>query len=259
MSPLEAKVLGTPVNSVFNMNKVFGNEPVMFSNANWRERVINQMLNIGDEIEELREAVIEKDKKEIADAVGDIFTFAYGADYFFSGLLFTSECMNYPVGDISDIDVNTEDYLEEIDAITEIYQDLLSIFDEIKSLRNVSFEEFYHYIRPLRETLCDLLDDVGNNFVFFDFEELMNEVTISNLTKVCLSVEERDDTMSHYVDLGINVYSHDEPKVFEGVEYYVVYSSDDQEDKNGKVYRKDKFLKNVKRFREPDIQGLVSE
>lgn len=253
MSALESKVISTPVQSVIKMNKVLGNNPIAMYDDTWRERIYNQILNIGDEIEELREAIKNEDKTEMADAVADIFTFAYGVDFFLNGFLYTEECESYRKREFSDFRY----YASEIALVDDTYSELLSIAEEMKDLEHFTFNNFNFYIRLLREALCDLLDDVGINFVFFDFEELMKEVTRSNLTKVCLSVEERDDTLEHYQQLGVEVYSHDTPEIFEGVEYYVVYSSKDQKDKNGKVYRKGKFLKNVKRFKEPEIDSLI--
>jgi len=108
-------------------------------------------------------------------------------------------------------------------------------------------------INEVRDALCDInVFSLGaHHFIGRDATEDMHAVYESNMSKVCHSAADMNATLKYYRDKGVEVYA----RIFGGDgslnsgEYAIVYSLKEQE-VGGKVYRKDKFLKNVN-WKEP--------
>lgn len=125
----------------------------------------------------------------------------------------------------------------------------LNILDEYNELIDDGIKP--RNIKEVRDALCDILVFTlgAYHMIGYDAEKDMTEVYNSNMSKICSTQKELDETTKYYEDLDIKVYSrvkYNTSITLQGVfEFGVVYSSIDQSDKNGKVYRANKFLKSV--------------
>lgn len=222
------------------------------------KRLIAQARNLYDELDELRDDgfnVLLKDpeslsgRKEMFDAIADLIVFLYG------------------VGHFVDISINpkhdwyskylAQDLYENYNYSSQyekIYKELKSEIDDlIATIENKDIEfinAFMHRLNSKISALCLSVAKPG-----YDLDLLIDRVTQSNMSKLCINDDELEATLKFYRDKGVEVYSKESPLVQEsGKPYLVVYSSKEQT-VDGKVYRADKFLKNVNWF-EPDISDF---
>lgn len=216
------------VDKVYFINEVFGNE---FGNDT-KSNVINQAKNLYDELDEFKEALQNHDQVEVVDAIGDLLTFVYGVCYF-KGMNSIPVHGIVPVTD----DVNNIELHDRIKAATDYF---------IAAVEHDSDDD---------EGLGKLISAIKGLCVYngVDEEELMTRITISNLTKICTNYEDMIATVNKYESLGVDVYA----KYFQirGVWVFVVYSAKEQT-VQGKVYRKNKFLKCI-HFEEPVLGDLA--
>lgn len=226
---------------IYEMNKLFltktnqqtDNQDISYIGLN--ETVKDQCLNVLDEIEELEVAITENDHKEIADALGDILTFGYGAMYILNPNSKEGLLANYQIKlDLSTVDNS----IEQLSKTTSVLKSMFTSTDN--TVGNII--EAIHFAATWAENLnIDLLS-------------LMKGVTKSNYTKLMFSDVELDATTKHYSDLGVEkLYHIDSDMVIDGgvCTYSVIYSGADQLDNNKKQYRKDKFLKSIY-FQDPE-------
>lgn len=233
------------------MNSIFGNPTLDITTEHKfnlaKPKLVNQTKNIKDEIEELEEAYHNNDYVEMVDAMGDILTFAVGLDHFLGGMLDTSS-FSYVKDDFNlqpSINIISESYDVIIDDIENTNFNNIGVF-----VQRIASEMY----RLMYFTIAFVYDSVDNESL--DFIEVLREVTSSNISKVCVTDEDMHDTVNYYSDLGVETYTLE--MAHDGLEYYVVYSSKEQFDVNGKVYRRDKFLKSYNGFFEPNLEKFVS-
>ncbi len=230
------------------MNTLFGNHRLEMEGNQWVPRFKSQVSNIVDEINELEDAVNDQDNVEILDAVGDIVTFVLGGAYLIN------EQDRFKYMHWGEPTYTREEVIAELRKVNDV---LMSNVDQAEQTTDdVELEELKSNIIV---SLVDIYKLAKNNAILPDLVDLvdvMKEITRSNHTKICEKIEHRDQTMAHYQDLGIDVY-HREIE-FDGDSHWVVYSSSDQQDINGKMYRKDKFLKCVVTFRTPNLASFVN-
>lgn len=218
------------------------------------KKSVAQARNLYDELDELRDdgfAVLKKDpnsvfgRKEMFDAIADLIVFLYGLGHF----------VDIPINKKHDWYTNR--LAEEIKVYSptvlqeKIYEDIKSIIDElIASIEHKDIELIDTFIHTLNSKITALF--LVNAKPGYDLDLLINRVTESNMSKLCRNQEELEATLKFYQDKGVEVYSKESPLMQEsGKPYLVVYSSKEQT-VEGKIYRADKFLKNVNWF-EPDI------
>lgn len=260
---------------VFTMNRIFGTSTVKSSDHDLTPFINTQLLNVLDEVDELIEAIdvyyvrkymnahnvtygeiqesvpdeliwvqskivndqlnMDLDDSEIFDALGDILTFALGGLYIMDHL-----------------------YLPEMEI--DVDGDLMSLYEEALNYRTrlVEFEESHEFDHSL---LSSYFVEIANMAIKwsesldYDIVSLMKAVTKSNFTKLIFTNEQKYATEKLYRDLGVeHLYFRDftQNVAGEDISYSVIYSGADQEDKNGKKYRKDKFLKCIE-FKAPVI------
>lgn len=218
-------------------------------------RLVAQARNLYDELDELRDdgfTVLRKDpnstsgRKEMFDAIADLIVFLYGVGHF----------VDIPIN--KKHDWYTKRLAEEFKNYSytvfyeKIYEEIKSMIDElIAAIEHKDVELidlFMHRLNSKITALCLSEAKPG-----YDLDLLIDRVTESNMSKLCRNDEELEATLKFYRDKGVEVYSKESPLVQEsGKPYLVVYSAKEQTDADGKVYRADKFLKNINWF-EPDI------
>lgn len=110
---------------------------------------------------------------------------------------------------------------------------------EFKELQKAVDEGDYNEIR---DALCDIMVFTLGAFHLMgaDADMDMKRVFLSNMSKLCSTREELDETLRKYRDLGLNVYEEGR------LPYACVKSGTDQTHPNGDFLPKGKFLKGVK-------------
>lgn len=215
---------------VYFINRIFGNS----FGDNPANAIIDQTMNIYDEADEFKQdGLWANNKKEMVDAIGDLLTFGYGVAYLRG--IDVSKIQSIPT---TTSDMNNAEAIDSVINLTDVF------INEFKQKRDI--DESYAKLMGMIKYLCDIND--------VDEKVLMTRITNSNLTKICATFEECQETINNYVNKGIEVYS----KYFEieGSWIHVVYSSKEQKDNAGKVYRANKFLKCI-HFKEPVLDDLV--
>jgi len=215
---------------VYFINRIFGNT----FGTNLSSSIIDQTMNIYDEVDEFKQdGLWVNNKKEMVDAIGDLLTFGYGVAYLHG--VDISKVQSIPT---TSSNMNNAEAIDSVVNLTDVF------IDEFKQKRVI--DESYTKLMGMIKYLC-IINDV-------DEQVLMTRITNSNLTKICSTFDECQETINNYVNKGIEVYS----KYFEieGSWIHVVYSSKEQKDNAGKVYRANKFLKCI-HFKEPVLDDLV--
>lgn len=239
-----------PNSTIIKMNTLLGNSPILTSNKNWIDVIKNQTFNLKDEYDEFVDAYNNNDRVEMIDAYGDMLTIAYGISFFIGGF----PLYGIKLDDSSD-DNNDLPFIMEV-----LYDSCTSILNDINKLYNINIVNDMLY--KITNELIDFMHFANNipEILNFDPSVVLERVTQSNITKICMCEKSRDNTMNHYSDLGIDTYSKEMTYVDEdndiSINYHVVYSSKEQTDINGKIYRKNKFLKCVDSFTVPNLQDL---
>lgn len=236
-----------------------------------------------------------KGRQGMVDAIGDIIVFHYGLPHFLGVDYVTpvvehkekaqdnnkndqsvevkiekvfgelKNCLfniiDIIVGDENPITKRHKDYLAKIESYSsevidvkfeKIYNDVKLLIDDIISLieNKASISELKKAIEEL-----DLYINALCKHYNINLTEMIEQITLSNMSKLCKDKEEEEATLNKYRSEGVEVYAKPSPLLQEnGNPYLVVYSSKEQT-VNGKVYRADKFLKCVNWF-EPDLTKI---
>ncbi len=248
-----------PYKNISDTNTAFGNlysscmEKGIITNYT---KLYNQAMNLYDELQELYDdgfSILKKDpldkegRKGMVDAIADLIVFLYGIPHFL-GYVYTEKQSN-PV--LKDILIDYK-YKEDNSFYSHVIEDIKQLIDDIiNAIHNKSNHTLImKYVEELDSYLMTISDLYSVNI-----DKLIQKVTESNFSKLCKNQTELEATLKSYRDQGVDVYSGESPlSQPDGTPYYVVYSSKDQT-VNGKVYREDKFLKNVNWF-EPDISDI---
>lgn len=243
--------------NISEMNTAFGNLfgcCVKEGKVTDYKKLMNQSKNLYDELDELKDdgfslLRVNKDDTEgrrgMLDAIGDILVFLYGVPHFLG--------VNYktPVAEKNKFLEKINSYKED-EKYDAIYNDVKSLIDDI--IAAISSEQELKVVEHGSEELDAYINALCEHYSI-DLTVLIDRITLSNMSKLCASLDEQELTLKKYRDDGVDVYAKESPlKQENGAPYYVVYSSKEQEVK-GKVYRAHKFLKCVKFF-EPDISDL---
>lgn len=219
---------------IYDMNKTFGTQQFGLPTESiaCEPQIYEQLKNVDDEFQELLiDGIEQNNMKEVADALGDILTFAYGAFYMFG---------------IDSFDEPTFQKTNDT-SIAELYRHAI----ELKSIL---------YSMDYDGIASPTIFKMAIEFVFqwatnldIDIRHLMEAVTISNYTKLMFDEWEVTDTFNNYhikkelKDIYFKLF------VNEDIGYYwVIYSGSDQKDNTGKAYRANKFLKSTY-FEEPKL------
>jgi NTP pyrophosphatase (non-canonical NTP hydrolase) len=104
----------------------------------------------------------------------------------------------------------------------------------------------------MKDAVIDILVTVlGIGYIMnIDCDEGLKEVNRANFSKLCKTQEQVQQTVEYYNKLGIETsVSHN---TLDDEDVFLIKSSCEQRDKDGKVYPKGKFLKNVD-WIEPDL------
>lgn len=251
--------MNRPYKNISDTNTAFGNR---FGSCldkgviNNYDKLYNQGMNLYDEHQELHDDgfSILKDNplsKEgrigMVDAIADILVFLYGIPHFL-GYHYEEQKSNETLKEILtnyETDGDKSFYEHVLEDTNQLIDEIM---EPIKNKKNHSIiiskiKELDIYLH----TLCDLYQ--------IDVKNLIEKVTLSNMSKLCKNDKEVEDTMYFYTSKGVEVYSGKSPLLQEdGTPFYVVYSSKDQT-VNDKVYRADKFLKCINWF-EPDLSDI---
>lgn len=248
---------------IADMNTAFGNLEKCCIGITDYERLYNQVLNLYDELDELRDdgfSLLIKDKnsakgrKEVVDAIDDLIVFLYGVPHFLGANYVESH--NLPseevLQDYQVFKMKIRKYNLEDTFYTNVYNDIKGLIDTLVS----SIQNKADYATVMSDTqridtylfaLCE--------FYGINIKLSIDRVTQSNMSKLCKNDKEAEETLKFYRDKGVDVYAKASPLMQEdGTPYIVVYSSKEQT-VNDKVYRAHKFLKCVRWF-EPDLSDL---
>lgn len=248
--------MNKPYKNISDTNTAFGNifgSSMTGTTVTNYEKLYNQAKNLYDELDELRDdgfSRLIKDKndrdgrKEMVDAVADLLVFLYGLPHFLN--------VNYveAVADSHIIEFLGE--IPEPELYTTVYDDIKNLIDAIiESIQEkASATDILAEIVSLDTYLMSLAA-----FYKVDVTKLIQKVTDSNMSKLCLNDADTAATLKFYRDKGVDVYSKDSPLLqSNGKPFQVVYSSSEQT-VQGKVYRAHKFLKCVNWF-EPDLYDI---
>jgi hypothetical protein len=248
--------MNKPYKNISDTNTAFGNLFGSSVNGNTvtdYDKLYNQAKNLYDELDELRDdgfSLLIKDptdrdgRKEMVDAVADLLVFLYGLPHFLNVDYVEAKPNQHTIELLQDLQGDEfyttvyNDIKDRIDAIIVSIQDKSNIdemMDEIVSLDSylMSLAAFYNA----------------------DVTSLIQKVTDSNMSKLCLNDADTEATLNFYRDKGVDVYSNNSPLIQEnGQPFQVVYSSREQT-VDDKVYRAHKFLKCVNWF-EPDLYDI---
>lgn len=241
--------------NISDTNSAFGN---LFGICIAGNKVINvsklktQAENLYDELLELKEDGFDfllkegdlnstKGRLGMIDALGDLLVFLYGIPHFLG--------VDYVESSVDEkLKAQIESY-DEKSAYSLIYDDIKTLIDNL--IASITNEEGIHAIIEQTEKLDTYLLTLANIFSV-DMTGAIQEITDSNMSKLCKDETECNETLKFYTDKGVDVYSKASPLLQEnGNPFLVVYSSSDQE-VQGKVYRAHKFLKCVS-WSEPDL------
>ncbi len=170
---------------------------------------------------------------EIRDGCGDVivtidgFIHRLGLDYHFN-----TESLELPPPSLSVI------YKQRMKV-----QQALSHAIELSDLwKELSFDSIFSSIHWLA------------NILGFDIGKDQVAIYRSNMTKFDSDLETANAGVRKYNDLGVSV--HLQPSVYQGLTYYIIRSSHDQVDINGKAYEANKFLKSI-HFKEPVFEPIA--
>ena len=248
--------MNKPYKNISDTNTAFGNlfgSSVTGTTVTNYEKLYNQAKNLYDELDELRDdgfALLIKDptdkkgRKEVVDAVADLLVFLYGLPHFLNVQYVEAVANPHIV-----------EFLGEIptpELYTTVYDDIKNLIDAvIESIQEkATASEIMAEIVSLDTYLMSL-----SAFYKVDVPKLVQKVTDSNMSKLCLNDEDTAATLKYYRDKGVDVYSKDSPLIqSNGKPFQVVYSSSEQT-VDGKVYRAHTFLKCVNWF-EPDLSDI---
>lgn len=263
-------MISTKLKYISEINEIFNNhfgccaENGIITNA---DRLHNQLFNIFDEISvEYFDLVKDLQKssdnpnllsgekmnairKEMIDAIGDVQVFLFGGLHL-AGLGDYKESKTFHNAQI------IEDYTRlknEISKLPSVIEKLKKIKVEIEKSTNnmLSFLKNGEATMNL-EALVQEIDTiclVAYELLSTNGDLVIKSIAESNFSKVCYTEENLKESMEYYQDLGIKVHSVN--IVAFGKKGFAVISSENQKDKNGKYYNKDKFLKSTN-FVEPD-------
>lgn len=161
------------------------------------------------------------------------------------------------VTDMLDDRINAEhNQLNALDEELSEYEEALEKKDKIQILDAIGDCCF------ILNTLMVLHPDKGYHAMIDQFyerhtkelvDEVVKRVAISNMTKFDTSPTESEITQLHYGSLGV------ETEVQTTYGYFIVRSSIDQQDNNGKLIFRGKVLKSSTRFEDIDVKDLVSK
>lgn len=248
--------MNTPYKNISDTNTAFGNLFGSSVNGNTvtdYDKLYNQAKNLYDELDELRDdgfSLLIKNpsdregRKEMVDAVADLLVFLYGLPHFLNVDYVEAKPNQHIIELLQD--------LEGEEFYTSVYDDIKDRIDAIieSILDKSSIEEMMDEIVSLDSYLMSLAE-----FYNADVTSLIQKVTDSNMSKLCLNDEDTEATLNFYRNKGVDVYSNNSPLIQEnGQPFQVVYSSCEQT-VGGKVYRAHKFLKCVNWF-EPDLYDI---
>jgi len=248
--------MNKPYKNISDTNTAFGNafgSCIRGGIITNYEKLQNQSANLYDELDELRDdgfELLKKDKfskqgrQGMVDAIADLLVFLYGVPHFLG--------VNYVEKTANTIMIEGFGDLPADEFYTTIYDDIKTLIDNLMTdIKNHSDEKVI--LKHVEELDVYLMSLCG--FYKTDVDLLIQKVTDSNMSKLCLDQVDTEATLNFYRDKGVDVYSKESPLFQEnGSPYYVVYSSKEQE-VQGKVYRAHKFLKCVNWF-EPDLSDI---
>lgn len=253
---LKGVQMNKPYKNISDTNTAFGN---LFGSAVKNnvivdyDKILNQSLNLYDELDELRDdsfkllRVNEQDKKgriELVDAIADLIVFSYGTIHFL-GVDYTEMTSDSRI-------VEALSSIPKPQFYDIVYDDILKMIDVIiqKIKEKADVDSILKTIKDLDTYLMSLAA-----YYNVDMTLLIQRVTDSNLSKLCLNDADTKATLHFYEAKGVEVYSGVSPiKQTDGSPYYVVYSSKEQVVQD-KVYRAHKFLKCINWY-EPDLSDI---
>lgn len=237
-------------NNIKNMNIAFNNPEgnALIGERDYHsEKLLNQALNLYDEHEELKEEgfdlletsdplVQKQGRIGMVDAIGDLVVFLVGLSVYINRYYEINEDVVFDVPE------------ENKDSHDMIKHSIDNVILSIKGKRDIDFVEIeMNNLMNLLYSFCKSRN--------IDIEEVINRVTKSNMSKLCKTKEQLDNTVKFYRDLGVDIYIKESPvNQDDGSYQYIVYSACEQTVK-GKVYRANKFLKCIDWF-EPNLEGL---
>jgi NTP pyrophosphatase (non-canonical NTP hydrolase) len=147
---------------------------------------------------------------------------------------------NVPTTDLTDFD--WEVVKHQLKIIQSEYNEFLKAIDE-------------HDYTELKDGIGDILVTVYGmaHRIGIDADKLMSNISESNFSKLCKTIEEANDTLQYYADNGVECYIQE--CQLDGKVVYAVKSAKDQvvmfkgEEKD---FIKDKFLKSIY-WKTPDL------
>lgn len=218
---------------------------------------------IAEEVKELEDAILDQDLKMARDGVADVKVTVYGLAHRLGIKHFdavvraaTQVLMNHLE---LQADETTAQFIRrgyaqmEIDctlnwdlALAE-FKSLIENFEDLADSIQTHFEKSdpVFYIASMiyyAELIAALLG--------FDSDADDAEVHRSNMSKFDTNEEDLLATVKKYYDLGVETVVRE--TAIDDVKYYVVKVAHDQDGKDGKFYRRGKFLKSIN-FEEPNL------
>ncbi len=213
-------------------NATFGNAPLDLRNEESWRLLHSQALLIKEEFQELLDA---QERKDVRDAVADIYVTALGLVYFMG---------------ISEAQIDA--------ALPEPVHESIGSYgvkEQLQAALNELFEELEKKnAKAMQEILGRMIQLNGHipRIFLFDAKRDMFEVFLSNLSKVCKTKEDAALTIAAYAKKGVLCAAFDCPTM-PGA--FIVKVTEDCYDLQGKRFPKNKFLKCVVSFREPKFTG----
>lgn len=197
-----------------------------------------RLSQIEEELNELKEAVEKEDFVECIDAVCDLMYFVYGTYHVF-GVNFDDLTPKPKVRLFESPVNNTKVFENDISP----FQMQISMLSQVLSLLTLSCEEHdfdsaITYLAKL-EALCH----TAGSLLGVNIDECFTEVHRSNMTKVCVSEEEAQETVQNYKT--DTRYAEPDYRKSETTRYWVVYDK-----------ATSKILKSVK-FELPKLADVI--
>ena len=205
------------------------------------EKIFEENMNLAlsrykfikEEIDELQDAFLTNNKIEMIDAVCDAMYFTYGTFHVF-GLVFDENRVNkvYNTGEIK---------INDIEELNIVNENTLEIINN----NNMSANEKLMNIQSNLYKILSLCYYISNliNISHILLELCFDEVHESNLTKLCKTQDEANETILWYLQNKKNIYPNPMYRINNG--YYIVYNADDN-----------KILKSIN-FKLPNIQNVL--
>ena len=195
-----------------------------------------------EEYDEFRDALEKMDQIEMADALCDLNYFVYGTGHCL-GINLDIEIEKNGLVELVQAPNNMPKFIKPLDQETceIIRESLIPIDSLINEFKEACSNRDFEMIRTCLVRLISLTNILGYK-LGYDMDQLFREVHRANMTKVCHTLEDAEESVRFYLEDG----RYTNPTYKTKGQYYVVYNDDGT----------DKVLKNHK-WTCPDFSKIM--